>query len=109
MFVVPALRAATEFVVRRKALIVGREALPTRLHDAGNLALQRQRAEAQTADAELAQVSAWTAAYLATVVLAGLEFRLACVFHSLCCCCHRFASCLFENFLLNLYGVAGKN
>src|ERR1700760_4266362 len=67
---------------------VNARALPTRFHNARNLALERQTAEAQTADAELAQVCARTAAQLAPVVLTGLELRLAGVFDALCSSSH---------------------
>jgi hypothetical protein len=62
--------------------------LPAGLNDARNLALERKAAEAQTADAELAQERARTAAELAAVVLAGLELRFASVFDALCSGCH---------------------
>ena len=60
--------------------------LPARLHDARNLSLESERTEAETADAEFTKERARTTAELATVVLAGLELRLACVFDALCCC-----------------------
>src|SRR5262245_43486763 len=63
-------------------------ALPARLHDARNLSLESERAEAETADAELAKEGPGTTAELAAVVLAGLELRLLCVFDALCCSCH---------------------
>src|ERR1700753_1297489 len=72
----------------RSARIAVRAGLPGRLDDAWDLALERQRAEAQTAYAELAEERARTAAELAAVMLAALELGLAGVFHSLCCCCH---------------------
>jgi hypothetical protein len=50
--------------------------LPGRLQHAWNFATQRQSAEAQAADAELAQVRARASAQLATVVLARGELRL---------------------------------
>jgi hypothetical protein len=46
---------------------------PGRLGNPGDLAPQRQSAETQAADAELAQVSARTSAQLAAVVLPGRE------------------------------------
>ena len=49
--------------------------LPRRLRDARNLAAQRQPAEAQAAQAELAQISARTSANLAAVVSARGKFR----------------------------------
>ena len=58
--------------------------LPAGLDDARDLALEREPAEAETADAELAQKRAGTAAELAAVVLAGLELRLLGVFDALC-------------------------
>jgi hypothetical protein len=62
--------------------------LPAGLDDARNFALERKTAEAQTADTELAQKRARTAAELAAVVLAGLELRFASVFDALCSGCH---------------------
>jgi len=62
--------------------------LPAGLDDARNLALERKTAEAEAADAELAQKRARTAAELAAVVLAGLELRFASVFDALCSGCH---------------------
>ena len=62
--------------------------LPARLHDAGDLPLQRQTAETQTADAELPQISPRTTAELAPVVFAGAELRLPRVLHSFCSGCH---------------------
>src|SRR5271165_16049 len=49
--------------------------LPRRLRNSGDLAAQRQPAEAQAAHAELAQVSARTPAQLAAVVPTRGEFR----------------------------------
>jgi hypothetical protein len=62
--------------------------LPGRLHDAWNLALERERAEAQAADAELAQERARTPAQVAAVVLAAGKLRLPFVFHAFCSSCH---------------------
>ena len=64
--------------------------LPAGLDDAWNLTLERKAAEAQTADAKLAQESAWAAAKLAAVVLTGFELRRACVFDALCGSSHNF-------------------
>jgi len=47
----------------------GRLRLPGRLHHPGDLSAQCQSAEAQSAHAKLAEVSAWTSAQLAAVVL----------------------------------------
>src|SRR5436309_10588621 len=47
--------------------------LPARLHDARNLALERQFAEAEAAEFELSDVAARTPAELAAVVCAHLE------------------------------------
>jgi hypothetical protein len=63
--------------------------LPARLHDAGNLASQRETAKAQTADAKLPQVSPRPSAELAPIVLAAAELRLPRVFHPFCCGCHK--------------------
>ena len=62
--------------------------LPARLVDTGDLTLERQRAEAQAADAKLAQVTARATAELAPVVLAAAELRLPRVLHHLCSGCH---------------------
>src|SRR5690242_3434143 len=61
---------------------VGR--LPGRLHNARNLAAQRETAETQTAHAEFAQEPARAAAQLAAVVLARGKLRLSCVLDSFC-------------------------
>jgi hypothetical protein len=58
--------------------------LPGRLHDAWNLALERERAEAQAADAELAQERARTPAQVAAVVLAAGKLRLPFIFNAFC-------------------------
>jgi hypothetical protein len=63
--------------------------LPARLVYARNLALQSQRPEAQTADAELAQEGPRPSAQLATIVLAAAELRLPRVFHPFCSGCHK--------------------
>src|SRR5579871_369240 len=65
--------------------------LPARLHNAWNFSLKGERAEAETADAELAQERARTTAELAAVVLARLELRLLCIFDAFCGRCHIFA------------------
>ena len=70
--------------------------LPAGLHNARDLALERERAEAQTAAAELAQKRARTAAELAAVVLAGFELRLACIFDALCCGGHIFTLSILD-------------
>jgi hypothetical protein len=61
---------------------------PGRLHDAWNLALERQGAEAQAADAELAQERPRTPAQVAAVVLAAGKLRLPFVFNAFCGSCH---------------------
>jgi hypothetical protein len=73
----------------------GALSLPGRLRNPWNLPAQRELAEAQAADAELAQKSPRASAQLAAVMLARGElgllyvFRLLmqpdAVFHSLCC------------------------
>ena len=63
--------------------------LPARLVDAGNLALERERPETQTTDAELTQESPRPAAELAAVVLAAAELRLPRVLYSFCSGCHK--------------------
>src|SRR5262249_23572315 len=64
------------------------QSLPGGLHYAGDLSLERQRTEAQTADAKLAQIGTGAAAQFAAVVLAGRKLRLASVFYSFCSRCH---------------------
>jgi hypothetical protein len=66
--------------------------LPARLDDAGNLSLERQCTEAQTANAELAQETARSPAELAPIVLAAAELRLPRVFHPFCSGCHKSSS-----------------
>ena len=61
--------------------------LPGSLADTGDLALVRQRAEADTAHAVVTQVGVGTAAQLAAVVLAGGILRLALLLED-----HRFLS-----------------
>src|ERR1700761_2429708 len=58
--------------------------LPGGLHDAGDLAAQRESAETQAAYAELAQECARAAAQLAAVVLARGKLRLPGVFDTFC-------------------------
>src|SRR5581483_11307804 len=72
--------------------------LPRRLRNSRNLSPQRQPAETQAANAELAEIRTRTSANLAAVMLARgelgllhiLRFNLALrtVFHSFCCSCH---------------------
>src|SRR5215469_10231142 len=59
--------------------------LPGRLRNPWNLPAQRQLPEAQTADAELPQISSRTSAQFAAVMLARGELRLSRVLNSLCC------------------------
>src|ERR1700756_753821 len=63
--------------------------LPARLHDAGDLSLERQCPETQATDTKLPQVSPRASAELAPVVFAGAELRLPRVLHSLCSGCHK--------------------
>jgi hypothetical protein len=51
--------------------------LPARLHDAGDVSTQRELTEAQTAQPELPDEGARTAALRAAVALADLELPLA--------------------------------
>jgi hypothetical protein len=60
--------------------------LPTGLDDTGDFAPKRQLAEAQAAQAKLAQVSARPSADFAAIVLAAGKFWLPFVFNSFCCC-----------------------
>src|SRR5215470_16692296 len=62
--------------------------LPACFHDAGNLALQRHTAEADSAHFKLADESARTAANAATIADAHLEFGLLECLGDLCCTCH---------------------
>src|ERR1035438_9275019 len=66
--------AATDYLTTLHQLLA--TALPTRLHDPGNLALQGQTAEAQTADTELAQKGARTSADMTAIVLPDRKFGL---------------------------------
>src|SRR5439155_19652178 len=66
--------------------------LPRRLGNAGNLALQRQAAEAQAAEAELAQISARASADAASVAVLGRELGLPVRLGNFCCCSHVFLS-----------------
>ena len=79
------------------------ETLPARLDDAGNFSLERQRAEAQTANAELAQETARPPAELAPVVLAAAELRLPRVFHPFCSGCHKSSNPLMRSARLRAY------
>jgi len=58
--------------------------LPAGLYDAWDLTLERQTAEAQTADAELAQECAGATTELAAVMLAAFELGLLGVLNCLC-------------------------
>mgnify|MGYP001551602319 CR=1 FL=1 len=71
--------------------------LPARLDDAWNRTRECKAAEAESADTELAQKRARTAAELAAVMLAGLELRFLCVFDALCGSCHVVLSILAAN------------
>ncbi len=64
--------------------------LPAALYNTWDLALERESAEAQAADAELAEERAGATAELATVVLAALELWLLGVFYGFCCGRHAF-------------------
>src|SRR5215510_10978834 len=74
-------RLALRMRVRRSAIGSLRMALPARLHDARNLALERQLAEAEPAQLELPEVAARAAAQLAPVIGARLELRLTLGLH----------------------------
>ncbi len=81
--------------------LAGRASLPRRLRNSWNLPAQRELAEAQAANAELAQKSARPSAKLAAVVLARGKLRLLhvlctlvqshSVFNPLCCRRHIFS------------------
>jgi len=64
--------------------------LPGRLCNAWNLALQRQRAEAQAAEAELAQIRPRTSANLAAVMLPGRKLGFLVRLGDTRCPCHCF-------------------
>ena len=91
-------RLRSNFVLRSKKRVSpdaqSRPVLPARLDDARNLSLECQLAEAQAADAELAQVAARPSAELAAVVLPARKLRLARVFNSFCSGCHIYCSVL---------------
>jgi hypothetical protein len=65
-------------------------ALPGRLHDPGNLTLERQAAEAQTAQAEFPQESARPSADGATVPVLGRELGFFVRLGDFRCSCHLF-------------------
>src|SRR6185369_9077872 len=69
--------------------------LPGRLRNAGDLALERQFTEAQTAKSELADVSARTSAKLAAALLSGRELRLLIRLSDTGCSSHLFLRCAF--------------
>src|SRR2546423_12021983 len=58
--------------------------LPARLRESGDVALVGHLAQADPAEAELAEVGARAAAPLAAIVVAGLVLRLAALAHHLC-------------------------
>src|ERR1700674_204058 len=62
--------------------------LPTRLHYPWNFTLQRQAAEAQTAQAELAQKRARPSANAAAVAVLGGKLAFLVRLRNLCCCSH---------------------
>src|SRR5499426_3793031 len=74
-------RLALRIRVRRSAIGSLRMALPARLHDARDLALERQLAEAEPAELELPEVAARAAAQLAPRIGARLELRLTLRLH----------------------------
>ena len=63
-------------------------ALPGRFGNAGDLALERQTAEAEAAQAELAQEGARPSADAATVAVLGRELGFLVCLGNLCCCGH---------------------
>jgi hypothetical protein len=65
-----------------------KSSLPGRLHNPGYLTLQRQAAEAQTAEAKLAQESARPSTDRAAVAVLGGELRFLVRLGDLCCSCH---------------------
>jgi hypothetical protein len=66
--------------------------LPTRLRYPRNLTLKRETAEAQAAEAELAQKSAWPSANAAAIAVLGGKLGFLVRLGDLCCCCHLFPS-----------------
>jgi hypothetical protein len=74
--------------LHREGLLLTNWPLPTGFNDARDFAPERQLAEAQAAEAELAQIRARPAANLAAIVLAAGKFRLAGVFNSFRSSCH---------------------
>src|SRR3954469_3388181 len=115
----PRQRTAKPFLVSRFRFLEKRETrneephyLPGRLRDAGDLALEREPAEAQAADAELAQVRARASAELAAIVAAARELGFLslgarrrvhaldlCVLDHLCCGCHCFLFFSLQTFM----------
>src|SRR4051812_16522103 len=61
---------------------------PTALGHPGNVAFERQLAEAEAAQRKLPHVGARPAAQGAAVAQANLEFRGLLFFRDLCCCSH---------------------
>src|SRR5262249_38135957 len=74
-------RLALRMRVSRSAIGSLRMALPARLHDARDLALERQLAETEPTHLELPEVAARPAAQLAPRVGARLELRLTLRLH----------------------------
>ena len=73
-----------------RANLSPRRKLPGRLRNPGDFSLKRQAAEAQTADAELAQKRPRTSADVAAVVLAAGEFGFLVRLGDTGCLSHRF-------------------
>src|ERR1700731_2593779 len=77
------LTAATLLLCRRL-----RRRLPACFHDAGDFALERHTAEANSAHLELANISAGATANAAAIAYAHLEFRLLMRLCDFCQACH---------------------
>src|SRR5215211_3400834 len=96
-----ACRAIVAFRMRDSMSAIGSViscSSPRTFRHAGNVALERQLAEAQAAECELPHVCPRTAAAMAAVAQADLELRRLCFFGDLCRCSHvRISESLISN------------
>src|ERR1017187_5172637 len=99
--------APTDYLTTLHQLLA--TALPTRLHDPGNLALQGQTTEAQTADTELAQKGARTSADMAAIVLPDREFGLLVRLGNTGCLRHCFLYALRLSLFASCYPLTTGN
>src|SRR5579859_4258492 len=85
--------AALRMLVKKSAMgsvciIYFALSLPARFSDAGDFALERHAAEADTAHLKLANIRARTAADAAAIAVLRGKLRLALVFYDFCGACH---------------------